>query len=207
MLSPLYLADLIGVFVFAVSGAIAGRQKDMDLFGMFILATVTCVGGGTLRSLLIGATPPPVLTDPAYVIVAAIATLASFYAEPLWEKWQRAVSLFDAVGLGVFVCIGVQVSQTHGLAWWACVGLGMVTATFGGVIRDLLRTEVPLIFRKEIYATAALIGGLIYLGLDTLNVPTSINIPVTTIITATIRIIAIRLNFHLPSKNPNKLQL
>ena len=200
MLSPLYLADLIGVFVFAVSGAIAGRQKDMDLYGMFILATVTCIGGGTLRSLLIGATPPPVLTDPAYLIVAAFATIASFFGEPLWEKWQRAVSLFDAVGLGVFVCIGVQVSQSHGLAWWACVGMGMVTVTFGGVIRDLLRTEVPLIFRREIYATAALIGGLIYLGLDSVGAPPSLNILLTTIATASIRIIAIRWNLHLPAK-------
>lgn len=201
MLTPLYLADLIGVFVFAVSGAIAGRQKKMDLFGMFMLATVTCIGGGTLRSLLIGATPPPVLTDPAYLIVAGIATLASFYGEPFWEKWWRAVSLFDAVGLGVFVCIGVQVSQANGLAWWACVGMGMVTATFGGVIRDLLRTEVPLIFRKEIYATAALVGGLVYLGLDALGLPTSANIITTTILTATIRIVAIRLNLHLPSRD------
>ena len=200
MLSPRYIADLIGVFVFAVSGAIAGRQKDMDLFGMFMLATVTCIGGGTLRSLLIGATPPPVLTDPAYVIVAAIATVASFYAEPLWEKWQRAVSLFDAVGLGVFVCIGVQVSQSNGLAWWACVGMGMVTATFGGVIRDLLRTEVPLIFRKEIYTAAALTGGLIYLCLDSAGMTSSLNILLTTVATASIRIIAIRWNFHLPAK-------
>ena len=197
MLPPLYIADLIGAFVFAISGAIAGRQKDMDIFGMFMLATVTCVGGGTLRSLLIGVTPPPVLTDPAYLVVAGLATMASFYAEPLWEKWHRAVSLFDAVGLGVFVCIGVQVSQSTGLAWWASVGMGMVTATFGGVIRDLLRTEVPLIFRKEIYATAALIGGLIYLGLDALQVPASVNIPLTTLITATIRIVAIRWDLHL----------
>lgn len=109
-MSPLYLADLIGVFVFAVSGAIAGRQKEMDLFGMFMLATVTCVGGGTLRSLLIGVTPPPVLNDPAYLIVAAIATIASFYAEPIWERGERVVSLFDALGLSIFVCIGVQVS-------------------------------------------------------------------------------------------------
>ncbi len=199
MLSPLYLADLIGVFVFAVSGAIAGRQKEMDLFGMFMLATVTCVGGGTLRSLLIGATPPPVLTDPAYVLVAAIATVASFYAEPIWERGERVVSLFDALGLGVFVCIGVQVSQANGLAWWACVGMGMVTATFGGVIRDLLRTEVPLIFRKEIYATAALIGGLVYLALDHVGFSTSLNILITTTVTAAIRITAIRLNLNIPT--------
>jgi uncharacterized membrane protein YeiH len=204
MLSPLYIADLIGVFVFAVSGAIAGRQKDMDVFGMFMLATVTCIGGGTLRTLLIGATPPPVLTDPAYLIVAAIATVASFFAEPLWEKWQRAVSLFDAIGLGVFVCIGVQVSQANGLDWWACVGMGMVTATFGGVIRDLLRTEVPLIFRKEIYATAALIGGLVYLLLDFAGLPSPANIVLTTTLTAAIRIMAIRLNLNLPSKGKNQ---
>ncbi|MGC6467212.1 MAG: trimeric intracellular cation channel family protein [Akkermansiaceae bacterium] len=204
MLSPLYIADLIGVFVFAVSGAIAGRQKDMDVFGMFMLATVTCIGGGTLRTLLIGATPPPVLTDPAYLIVAAIATVASFFAEPLWEKWQRAVSLFDAIGLGVFVCIGVQVSQANGLDWWACVGMGMVTATFGGVIRDLLRTEVPLIFRKEIYATAALVGGLVYLLLDFAGLPSPANIVLTTTLTAAIRIMAIRLNLNLPSKGKNQ---
>lgn len=202
-MTPLYLADLIGVFVFAVSGAIAGRQKEMDLFGMFMLATVTCVGGGTLRSLLIGVTPPPVLSDPAYLIVAAIATIASFYAEVIWEKVERVVSLFDALGLGVFTCIGVQVSQANGLAWWACVGMGMVTATFGGVIRDLLRTEVPLIFRKEIYATAALSGGLIYLALDFLSLSTGLNILLTTTITATIRITAIRLNLNLPSITNN----
>jgi len=202
VISPLYLADLIGVFVFAVSGAIAGRQKKMDVFGMFMLAVVTCVGGGTQRSILIGVTPPPVLNDPAYLIVAAIATISAFYAEPLWEKWQRAVSIFDALGLGVFVCIGVQVSQNQGLAWWACVGLGMVTATFGGVLRDLLRTEVPLIFRQEIYATAALVGGGIYLSLDLIGLPSSINIPVTTTVTAAIRLVAIRykLNLWAPKK-------
>ncbi len=198
-MSPLYLADLIGVFVFAVSGAIAGRQKEMDIFGMFMLATVTCVGGGTLRSLLIGATPPPVLADPAYLVVAAMATIASFYAEPIWERGERVVSIFDALGLGVFVCIGVQVSQANQLSWWACVGMGMVTATFGGVIRDLLRTEVPLIFREEIYATAALVGGLIYLGLDWIGTPTGFNILITTTITAAFRITAIRLNLQLPT--------
>lgn len=199
MISPLYLADLIGVFVFAVSGAVAARQKEMDLFGMFMLATVTCVGGGTLRSLLIGVTPPPMLTDPAYVIIAAIATVASFYAEPIWKRGERVVSIFDALGLGVFVCIGVQVSQANGLAWWACVGMGMVTATFGGVIRDLLRTEVPLIFRKEIYATAALAGGLMYLALDYFELSTGLNILLTTSLTAAIRIAAIRLNLNLPT--------
>lgn len=200
MTNFLYIFDLTGVFFFAVSGAIAGRKNEMDIFGMFMLALVTCIGGGTLRSLLIGATPPPVLTDPAYVSLAAAATVASFYAEPLWEKWNRAVSLFDAIGLGFFVCIGIQVAQDHGLAGWACVAMGLVTATFGGVLRDLLRAEVPLIFRKEIYATAALLGGLVYLAGDSIGLRPLFNIPITTAITAGIRLAAIHFGLHIPGQ-------
>lgn len=198
----LYAFDLSGVFFFAVSGAIAGRKNQMDIFGMFMLALVTCMGGGTLRSLLIGATPPPILLDPAYMSLAAAATIASFYAEPLWEKWQRAVSIFDAIGLGFFMCIGIQIAQNHSLAPWACLAMGLVTATFGGVLRDLLRTEIPLIFRGEIYATAALIGGLAYLACDHFGIEPRYNIPLSTLITATIRLAAIRYHFHLPGQKP-----
>ena len=196
----LYAFDLSGVFFFAISGAIAGRKNQMDIFGMFMLALVTCMGGGTLRSLLIGATPPPVLTDPAYVSLAFGATVASFFAEPLWEKWQRAVSFFDAIGLGFFVCIGIQVAQNYGLAPWACLGMGLVTATFGGVLRDLLRTEIPLIFRREIYATPALLGGLVYLVGDHFGLLPRYNIPITTAITAGVRLLAIRFNIRLPGQ-------
>jgi uncharacterized membrane protein YeiH len=195
-----YLFELVGVFVFAISGAIAGRKNEMDIFGMFMLALVTCMGGGTLRSLLIGDTPPAVLLDPTYFMVAATATVASFYAEPVWEKWARAVSLFDAIGLGFFVCIGIQVAQNHGLSWWASLGMGVVTATFGGVLRDLIRAEVPLIFRKEIYATAALLGGFIYLAGDWFGLQPRFNIPITTAITAGMRLAAIRYNIHLPGQ-------
>ncbi|MDP4625205.1 MAG: trimeric intracellular cation channel family protein [Akkermansiaceae bacterium] len=196
----LYAFDLSGVFFFAVSGAIAGRKNQMDIFGMFMLALVTGMGGGTLRSLLIGATPPPILLDPAYVSLAAAATVASFFAEPIWEKRQRAVSFFDAIGLGFFVCIGIQVAQNHGLAPWACLGMGLVTATFGGVLRDLLRAEIPLIFRKEIYATAALLGGIAYLIADHFGLQPRYNIPITTVITAGIRLAAIRYGFRLPGQ-------
>lgn len=196
----LYTFDLMGVFFFAVSGAIAGRKHEMDIFGMFMMALVTCIGGGTLRSLLIGVAPPPVLTDPAYVALAVAATVASFYAEPLWERWNRAVSIFDAIGLGLFVCIGIQVAQNQGLAGWACLAMGLVTATFGGVLRDLLRAEVPLIFRKEIYATAALLGGLVYLSGDSIGLLPRYNIPITTIITAGIRLAAIHYGLRLPGQ-------
>lgn len=195
-----YLFELAGVLVFAISGAIAGRKNEMDIFGMFMLALVTCMGGGTLRSLLIGDTPPAVLLDPTYIMVAAVATVASFYAEPVWEKWARAVSLFDAIGLGFFVCIGIQVAQNHGLNWWASLGMGVVTATFGGVLRDLFRAEIPLIFRKEIYATAALLGGFIYLAGDSFGLPPRFNIPITTAITAGVRLAAIRYGLRVPGQ-------
>jgi len=198
-MSFLHAADLTGVLVFAVSGAIAGRRKEMDLFGCFVLAVVTCVGGGTLRSLMIGVTPPPVLVDPSYLGLAAGAVLIAIFGEKIWDRWQRAVSIFDAVGLGVFVCIGVQVSQGQGLAWWACVAMGVVTSSFGGVIRDLLRAEVPLLFRREIYATAAILGGLCYLGCEALGLGSTENIIVTTVVTASIRLLAIRFNWHLPA--------
>jgi len=195
-----YIFELSGVFVFAVSGAIAARKNEMSIFGMFVLALVTAMGGGTLRSLLIGDTPPAILLDPTYALLAAAATLASFYAEPLWEKWARAVSLFDAVGVGLFVCIGIQIAQNNGLPWWSCLGMGVVTATFGGLLRDLFRAEVPLIFRKEIYATAAVFGGFIYLGGDWLGLSPRYNIPITTAITAGIRLAAIRYGLHLPGQ-------
>ena len=121
-------------------------------------------------------------------------------AEPLWVKWQRAVSLFDVIGLGVFVCIGNQVAQDHGLSWWACIGMGVVTGTFGGVLRDMFRAEVPLIFRNGIYATAALIGGFIYLAGDWIGLLPLPNIPITTVITAGIRLAAIRYGFRLPGQ-------
>lgn len=196
----IYFSDLIGVLFFAISGAIAARKNEMDIFGMSMLALITGIGGGTLRSLLIGVTPPPVLVDPMYVSLALGATVVSFFAEPLWEKWQRAISIFDAVGLGIFVCIGVQVAQNQNLAGWACVAMGVVTATFGGVLRDIFRAEIPLIFRSEIYATAALLGGIVYLAMDYVGMPQVAKVPITTVFTAGIRLAAIRFGLRLPGQ-------
>lgn len=196
----LYFWDLIGVFVGAVSGGLAGRQKDMDLFGMFIVGLLTGIGGGTLRSLLIGATPPPVLVDPTYGIVAALATIVAWFAEPLWKRIRRIVSIVDAISLGVFLSIGVRAAQEKGLAWWACIALGVITACFGGVLRDITRAEVPLIFRREIYATACLIGGFCLLGLDQLGMNPSWSVLFVTILVTAIRLLAIRYQLNHSSE-------
>jgi len=187
----LYYWDLLGVFLFGISGALAGRQKGMDLLGCYILALVTGIGGGTLRCVLIGDFPF-VLKDPSYIIVAGLSTFVALYVPSLWHRYSREVSVLDALGLGIFVCIGTDVSLNHGLEWWAAAGMGVVTATFGGVIRDVLRNDVPLVFRKEIYATAALGGALFFIIMLRLGVSTEISMAVGTFSTAIVRLLAIR---------------
>ncbi len=188
----LYFWDLMGVFVAAVSGGLAGRQKGMDWFGAFVVGLITGVGGGTLRSILIGDVPPIVLRDPGYLMVAGSATIAVWLIGPVWARIRRLVSVVDAISLGVFVSIGVRVSQEHGMSWWACICLGVITGTFGGVLRDIMRAEVPLIFRKEIYAIAGIIGGAALLALDAMKVPADIGLASATLIVTVIRMLAIR---------------
>jgi uncharacterized membrane protein YeiH len=191
--------ELIAVFVAAVSGALAGKQKDMDLFGMFVVGVLTGMGGGTLRSLLIGDLPPPLFRDPIYLIVAAVAVLFARFGAPWWSKIRRVVSVVDAMSLGMFVSIGIRISQEHGLPWWACVINGVITATFGGVLRDIARVEVPLIFRREIYATACLVGGFVLLALDAVGVPGPIGMLVITVLITGIRLFAIRYSLNQSS--------
>mgnify|MGYP001825122728 CR=1 FL=1 len=188
----IYYWDIIGTFFFCLSGALAGRQKDMDWWGVFVIALVTGTGGGTLRSIMIGDLPPPVFRDPHYVIIAAIATPCAMLIPSWWEKFRREVSVMDAIGLGVFVCLGTHIAMDHGLAWWAAIGMGVVTATFGGVTRDILRAEIPLVFRREIYATAALAGGLLLVGLEWLGMEKHLSILIAAACTAGIRLLAIR---------------
>ena len=188
----LYYWDLIGVFLFGISGALAGRQKGMDFWGMFILALVTAVGGGTLRCVLIGDVPAFVLVDPAYVITATLSVAVALLFPFLWDVFNREVSILDALGLGIFVCIGTQTALDHDLAWWSAAGVGVITATFGGVIRDVLRNEVPLVFRKEIYATAALGGSLLMIALNYLGLNEEWSMGIATFSTAGVRLLAIR---------------
>lgn len=188
----LYLWDIIGTFIFCVSGAIAGTQLKMDYLGLFMMALITGTGGGMLRSVLLGDVPPVVFTEPDYVIVAALAVPMAILFSNWWQKYSRLVSIVDALGIGLFSCVGARTAEAHGLDWWACMGVGMVSATFGGVIRDIIRNEVPLIFRKEIYATAALLGAGSMLFLDSLGIEESVSLVCSALLAAIVRLVAIR---------------
>jgi uncharacterized membrane protein YeiH len=192
----LYLWENVGILVFCISGAVAAREKDMDWFGMFVVALVTGTGGGLLRSVLIADLPPAILTNPLPFTLAAIGTLVALVGAMAWHKIHRIVSLIDALGLGLFTVTGMRIAEARHLPWWSCLALGVVSATFGGVLRDVLRNEVPLILRKEIYATACIVGGLALLAMERLGIPDQVALLATTAIIVTIRLLAIRYSIN-----------
>ncbi|WP_373818589.1 trimeric intracellular cation channel family protein [Glaesserella sp.] len=198
--SFLFIQDLIGTIVFAISGAIAARQHKMDIFGMFVLAFVTGVGGGTLRDVMIGSTPVFWMKQPIYVLMISLAVVITAVLRNHIDSksWKNGLLVFDAIGLGVFTVIGVQKGLDFGLHPLICVALGGVTGCFGGLIRDILRNEVPIILQKEVYVTASLIGGVIFILCRHLGLESSW-IDVATVLTViSIRMLTIRFNVHLP---------
>ena len=199
-MSALYFFDLFGTFAFAVSGAILGIKKDMDIYGMFILAVSVGVGGGTMRDVLLSRTPPFVLTDINYMIVIAAATLIVFFlnSKVVKEMPMKALNIADAVGLGVFTSIGANVAVECNVEWYGIIFFGVMTATAGGMIRDMLAGEVPFVLKKEVYASASIAGGILFIVLHRANIGMNINILITSVFVTLIRIIAIYKDWNLP---------
>jgi uncharacterized membrane protein YeiH len=152
--------DLLGIFVFALSGGLVGVRKNLDIFGVLVLAGTTGLGGGFLRDVLIGATPPAALVDWRYLMVPVVAGLVTFYYHPTLarRRAERVVTFFDAAGLGLFCVTGALTALDHGLGPVPAALMGMVTAIGGGIARDLLSGRVPFVFGSELYATPALAG-------------------------------------------------
>jgi uncharacterized membrane protein YeiH len=192
--STLAFLDLAGVLVFAVSGALAAARKGMDIVGMFVLALVTSTGGGTLRSLLVGDLPVPFLRTPWLLVAALCATLATFFAGRWIEsRMERPIRFFDAIGLGVFTSTGMAIALEIGQPWWSALFLGCVTAVFGGVLRDVLRQEVPFVFQPaELYATAALIGGIVFIVVHELGAPRPWTMVIGASVAIAVRLVAMR---------------
>jgi len=151
-----------GVFAFAISGALTAMEKRLDIFGVFIIAFATSVGGGSLRDVLIANKNVFWLIEPAYTYVAIAGTVFAVIFRPKLCKLKQALSLFDTIGLALYTIIGVNVGIYYGLPGVSSIALGTITGAFGGVIRDILVNDVPLIFKKEIYATISIFGGSIY---------------------------------------------
>lgn len=168
----LYLIDMTGVAVFAISGALAAGRKSLDLLGVVVIGTVTAIGGGTTRDLLLDRHPVFWIEDPLYLVVIAIAALLTV----LYARWRRppeeALGVADALGLAFFVISGARIAEEFGLPAISVAVMGVITGVAGGVIRDVLTNEIPLIFRRgELYATAAITGVVVYLGLSALDLP------------------------------------
>ncbi len=191
--------DILGTIAFAISGALAAMTRKLDLFGIFIIAFVTAVGGGTVRDILIGNNPVMWMEKTFYIYLISVVTFLTILFRNKINHLKTSLFLFDTIGLGVFTITGVEAGINNGLSPIISIALGAITGTFGGVIRDILCNEIPVIFRKEIYATACLVGALGYVILYNFNVDNDIIYVVTSLIVISIRLVVVKFKIALPS--------
>lgn len=191
------LLDLLGTFAFAISGIRMASGKQIDWFGAYITGLVTAIGGGTLRDLLLDVTPFWML-NPSYFITTGFALFATLLFREKIFKWSSTLFLFDTIGLGLFTIVGVSKSMDAGLPFWVCIAMGTITASVGGVIRDVLLNEVPLLFRKEIYALACVAGGAVYFLGSYCQLPAEAAEILGAFTVIVCRLIAVKYQIHLP---------
>lgn len=194
----LYSFDLIGTFVFAISGVLTASNKKFDVFGASVIAFVTAIGGGTIRDILIGDFPVGWIKDLNYLYVILIAIIISTIFKKYIVQLRKTLFLFDTIGIGVFTIIGVQKSLSFEISPIIAVMMGTISAVFGGVLRDILCNETPLIFRKEIYATPCILGGFTYLILTKTNIDVAIISAITAGLIIGVRLFAVKKNWSLP---------
>ncbi len=191
--------DLIGTFVFALSGAVAAKQKGLDLFGIFSIAFTVACGGGIIRDLCIGAVPPAGLTNWRYLVLVFAATIISIGFYRMVNILNQPVLLFDALGLSVFAVSGARKAIVFGHNYEVAVLLGMVTAVGGGVIRDILLDRVPVILKKEIYASAAMVGAAIVVAGDYLRYSRETVSAIAIVVCFGLRFLGLHFHWNLPS--------
>ena len=194
----IYGLDILGTFAFAVSGALVASDKKFDLFGVIIIAFVTAVGGGMLRDVLINAHPINWIGDLNYLYIIFFAVLFTFLFKSKIAHLSKTMFLFDTIGISVFTLLGLQKGLSYELHPIVALIMGMISAVFGGVLRDVLTNKVPLIFEKEVYASACLAGGVLYLSLNYFKVDENVNFIISAVAVATIRAIAVKFHLELP---------
>jgi len=195
----LTIIDILGTLAFAISGASLAMQKKLDIFGVLVCSFATAIGGGTLRDMMIGDLPVKWLTNELIILVILSGAFATVIFRKKNPRISKALFLFDSLGLGLFTMVGIQKGMEHGFSSGISVALGTITACFGGVIRDVLLNQVPLIFRKKIYASACIAGGILYIVLLQLDLSGSIVQAACIAMIVAIRIIAVKFDLSLPS--------
>ena len=193
------VVDILGTIAFAISGVLIALDKRMDAFGVLIIAFVTAVGGGTLRDVLIGIQPVSWMTNMTYVYVILASTLCAVVLKNKINYLRKSLFLFDTIGIGLYTVVGIETGIVAGLHPIICISLGTMTACFGGVIRDILCNEIPVIFRKEIYATPCILGGFSYFLLREFLADTNFIFVIAGVIVIVVRLLAVKLKISLPS--------
>jgi len=194
----LYYLELAGVAVFAATGVLASRDRDLDLLGVIVVATITAIGGGTLRDVLLDRNPIFWIADTAYLVVIIGAALLTILYLRLRREPGTTLLVADALGLGLFAISGARLAENEGLGPLIVVLMGTMTGVTGGVLRDVITARVPLILRQDIYATAAILGIVGYLGLQAVGLgrtPAAISGMLFVVV---LRLAAIRWGLHLP---------
>jgi len=196
--SFLYVLEMVGTAAFAVSGALAASRKNMDIFGFCVLALMPAVGGGTLRDLILDRNPVFWVADNSYVIVALLTAIVAFFG--VYKPGSRARILVwaDAMGLALFAALATDLSLDYDVGPLVAIMLGVATAVTGGIVRDIIVNEIPLVLRKEVYATAAFVTSATFVAADSLGLGDNLSLSVAVIAGFTVRALAIRYNWSLP---------
>jgi uncharacterized membrane protein YeiH len=195
----LRVIDIVGTAAFAIAGAFAAMEKKLDVFGIFIIAFVTALGGGTLRDILVGELPVRWMHDLGPSVVVLLSTVTAMLFTNTIKNLHRILLLFDSIGLGFFTVLGMRVGIALDLHPVICIALGTISACFGGVIRDISLNNIPMIFEREIYATACVFGGVVFFLLQKAEVPTLALEAICITAIVTLRLLAVRFNWKLPS--------
>lgn len=199
-----HVLDILGIIAFAISGSLVAMRKKLDPFGVFIVAFATSVGGGTLRDVLIGSHPVFWMKNTEYIFIIFGSYFFAIFFRKLLKHLNKSLFLFDTIGLGLYTIMGTEIGLNNHFHPMIIVAIATMTAAFGGVIRDILCNDIPVIFREEIYATAAVFGSITYLTLHHFGHSGNLVYVTTSLIVITIRMVAVIFHLSLPSLYPKK---
>ena len=194
----LHILYLIAIAAEAMSAALVAGRREMDWLGVCVIACVTALGGGTLRDVLLGRHPLSWIEHPSYLVIVLLAALATALIAPIAKRLRTSFLVLDAIGLVVFTVIGCNIAKGMELHWIIILVAGMITGTFGGVLRDVLCTQIPLLFRKELYASVSLVTGGLYMTAPHLGIDHTVGMVIAMVVGFVLRMLAIRYHWEMP---------